>query len=261
MRDNPVKRTLANGGTAFGTFVFEFISPGLPQILKNAGCDYVCYDMEHSGFSISDLKTQLALCRGLDLVPLVRPPGKTYSYAARLLDLGAMGLIFQMVESAEEAEELVSWTRYPPDGVRGAMFGGAHDDYCTGSITETMAKAHDRTMNCVLIETAKGLENVDEIMAVPGIDVAHLGHVDLSVSLGIPGDFDNPQMHDAIDKVAAAAARHGKSAGTVTGKAKDGREMMARGYRMMSYLFDTGILQRGLARGIEGLKSEGNKNG
>ncbi len=98
-------------------------------------------------------------------------------------------------------------------------------------------------------------------MAVPGIDVAHLGHVDLSVSLGIPGDFDNPQMHDAIDKVAAAAARHGKSAGTVTGKAKDGREMMARGYRMMSYLFDTGILQRGLARGIEGLKSEGNKNG
>ena len=166
MRDNPVKTTLAGGGTALGTMVFEFISPGLPQILKNAGCDFVFYDMEHSGISFSDIKIQLALCRGLDLVPLVRPPGKSYQYAARLLDLGALGLLFQMVESAEEAEELVRWTRYPLDGVRGAMFGGAHDDYAAGEMADVIAKAHERTLVCVLIETAKGLANIDGILAV-----------------------------------------------------------------------------------------------
>ncbi|MEM7253738.1 MAG: aldolase, partial [Pseudomonadota bacterium] len=90
MRGNPVKAQLAEGGTAFGTMVFEFASPGLPQILRNAGADFVFFDMEHSGFTMSELKVQLALCRGLGLVPLVRPPGKSYQHTARLLDLGAM---------------------------------------------------------------------------------------------------------------------------------------------------------------------------
>jgi 2-keto-3-deoxy-L-rhamnonate aldolase RhmA len=257
MRDNPTKHTLASGGKAFGTFVFEFLSPGLPQILKNAGCEFVIYDMEHSGFTTSDLKSQLALCRGLDLVPLVRPPEKSYSSASKLLDLGAMGLLYPMVESAEEAADLVCWTRYPPGGVRGGMFGGAHDDYGAEAIPDVMAQAHARTMVCVLIETAKGLANIDEIMAVPGVDVAFLGHVDLSLSLGIPGQFDHPDMEAAIDQVAAAAARHGKTAGTAVGRAKQGHEFMARGFRMLCYFFDMGILQRGLTRGIEGLKKSG----
>lgn len=256
MRDNPVKRTLAGGGAAYGTMVFEFISPGLPQILKNAGCDFVFYDMEHSGFSFSDIKIQLALCRGLDLVPLVRPPGKSYQYTARLLDLGAMGLLFQMVESGAEAEELVSWTRYPLDGVRGAMFGGAHDDYAAGEMAEVVAKAHERTMVCVLIETAKGLENIDEILAVPGVDVAHLGHADMSLSLGIPGQFDHPDLQGSIDRVAQAAARHGKTAAGLVVSPEQGREWKARGFRMMSYFYDIGIMQRELGRGIAGMRED-----
>ena len=253
MRDNPVKTKLADGGTAFGTMAFEFISPGLPQVVVNAGADFLLYDMEHSGFTMEEMKQQFSYCRGLGLVALVRPPGKAYQFAARLLDLGAMGLLYQMVESAEEATELVAWTRYPPNGVRGAMFGGAHDDYAAGPIAETMAKAEARTMVCVLIETAKGLANVDEIVAVPGVDVAHLGHADLSLSLGIPGQFDHPDLLAGIDAIAAAAARHGKTAGCLVGDPATGHDWMARGYRMVSYSYDINLMGSALSQGITAL--------
>ena len=136
--------------------IFEFLSAGLPQILHNAGSSFVFYDMEHSGFSMEQMKFQLALCRGLDIVPLVRPPDTSYQYTATLLDIGAMGMLFQMCETAEQAEEFVKWTRYPPSGQRGAMFGGAHDDYSSDSVPDIIAGAHERTMVCVLIESAKG---------------------------------------------------------------------------------------------------------
>ena len=110
MRSNRLKADLANGETRYGTMIFEFLSAGLPQILHNAGSSFVFYDMEHSGFSMEQMKFQLALCRGLDIVPLVRPPDTSYQYTATLLDIGAMGMLFQMCETAEQAEEFVKWT-------------------------------------------------------------------------------------------------------------------------------------------------------
>ena len=255
MRDNPVKTTLSAGGLAFGTMIFEFASPGLPQILRNAGADFAFFDMEHSGFDMATIKTQLALCRGLGLTPLVRPPDKSYQHTTRILDLGAMGLLFPMVESAEEAEALVRWTRYPPTGVRGAMFGGAHDDYGSESISSVMSQAHERTLICALIETEKGLANVEEIVAVPGIDVAHLGHADLSLSLGIPGEFEHPQMQEGIQRIAGACKKHGKTPACLVGSVEQGKEWIAKGFRMVSYFYDIAIFTESLRRGIEGMKS------
>ncbi len=255
MRDNPVKARLAQGETVFGTMMFEFLSPGLPQILAGAGADFVFYDMEHSGFTLPDMKEQAALCRGLSLVPLARPPGKDYQFAARLLDVGIMGLLFQMVESAEEARRLVQWTRYPPRGQRGAIFGGAHDDYSGGDMGEKALKAEARTLVVVLIETAAGLESVDEIMAVDGVDVAHLGHADLSLALGIPGQFDHPDLQRGIDSIVEAAERNGKAAASLAPNQAWGEDLLGRGYRMMSYGYDIALLGGSLAQGIEGLKS------
>ncbi len=256
MRPNPVKERLAAGESAFGTMVFELLAPGLPQILSSAGAEFVFYDMEHSGFSMAEVKTQLALCRGLDLVPLVRPPAVTYPDAAQLLDLGAMGLLFQMCETAEQAEELVRWTRYPPEGRRGAMFGGAHDDYSSTPVPDIIAGAHDRTMVCVLIESARGIANAEEIMSVPGVDVGHLGHGDLSLSLEVPGQTDHPSMTAAIDTLLSACDRHGKAAACLAGSVEIGRDWLARGFRMISYSYDIGLLTSALAQGLDQLKGE-----
>lgn len=254
MRPNPVKELLASGGTAYGTMVFEFLAAGLPQVLQNAGASFVFYDMEHSGFTMDQVKTQFALCRGLDIVPLVRPPDTTYQYTARLLDVGAMGMLFQMCETAEQAEEFVRWTRYPPTGRRGAMFGGAHDDYSASTVPEIIEGAHDRTMVCVLIESAKGLSNAEEIMAVPGVDVAHLGHGDLSLSLEVPGQTDHPTMQRGIDTILAACEQHGKAAACLAGDVETGIDWVRRGFRMVSYNYDIGLMKSALSAGIAAIR-------
>jgi len=255
MRPNSLRTKLAAGEAVFGTMIFEFLSPGLPRILANAGADFVFYDLEHSGFGIDDMKTQFALCAGAGVIPLARPPGKDYQYAARLLDVGAFGLLYQMVESAEEARELVRWTRYPPEGVRGAIFGGAHDDYADGAMASKISAVHERTFLTVLIETRTGLENVDEILAVEGVDAAHLGHADMSLSMGIPGRFDHPDLQRAIDTIADSAARNGKVAATLAPNEEWGHDFIGRGYRMVSYSYDIGLIANGLAAGIRALST------
>jgi len=254
MRSNPVKERLLANRTAFGTMVFELVSPGLPAILHAAGADFALYDMEHSGISTEEMKRQFAYCRGIGLVPIVRPPTKTYADCARLLDLGAMGLMLPMVESAAEAEEIVSWVRYPPAGVRGAMFGGAHDDYRSGDVAAKMAKAAERTLVIALIETRAGLENVDSILAVDGIDATHLGQFDLSLSMGIPAAFDHPEFQAAVDRILAACAAHSKIPACMAPDIETARDWMNRGFRMVSYSYDIALLGEGLRRGIAALR-------
>lgn len=185
MRTNPVKATLAAGGRAHGAMVFEFFSPGLPQICSNAGADFVLYDMEHTGLSFETLKTQAALCRGLAVVPLVRVPRGEYHFIARALDVGALGVMVPMVGSAAEAADVVACTRYPPAGRRGAAFGFAHDDYEGGDVAAKIAAIHARTLVIAQIETAEGLADVEAIAAVPGIDALWVGHFDLTNFMGI----------------------------------------------------------------------------
>ncbi len=254
MRNNPVKETLAAGGSVYGTMVFEFDSPGLPAALKAAGAEFALYDMEHSGFTMDEMRRQFAYCRGIGLVPIVRPPAKTYAAVSTLLDIGAMGLMFQMVESREEAEELVRWTRYPPRGVRGAMFGGAHDDYAPGDVAEKMRRADERTFVLTMIETRKGVENMEEILAVEHVDGGHLGQFDLSLSLGMPAQFDRPEIQRAIDRLTGTCQRLGKTAACMTPDLVTAKAWQKRGFRMISYSYDTGLLQAGLRAGIDALR-------
>ena len=148
----------------------------------------------------------------------------------------------------------MSWTRYPPAGVRGAIFSGAHDDYTSGDTAEKAAAAMERTLVCALIETKAGLDNVDQIMAVDGIDVAHLGHFDLSLSLGIPGQFDQPDLQRGIDKIVETAEKNGKSAGAMMPNLEWGLDLKNRGYRMISYSHDMALLSEVLTEGLVALK-------
>jgi 2-keto-3-deoxy-L-rhamnonate aldolase RhmA len=256
MRTNPVKQKLAAGETALGTMVFEFSSPGLPALLSAAGAEFALYDMEHSGFTMADMRRQFSYCRGIGLVPIVRPPSKTYAAVSQLLDIGAMGLMFQMVESREEAEELVRWTRYPPRGIRGAMFGGAHDDYNTSNVADTMRAADERTFILAMIETRKGAENMEEILAVKDIDGGHLGQFDLSLSLGIPGQFDRPEIQSTIDRLTDTCQRLGKTAACMAPTIETAKDWQRRGFRMISYSADSALLQQGLKAGIRELRGE-----
>jgi 2-dehydro-3-deoxyglucarate aldolase/4-hydroxy-2-oxoheptanedioate aldolase len=255
MHKNPVKQALAAGRSAFGSMVFEFFTPGMPRLLKNAGAEYAMYCMEHTGASFETMKPQFALCRALGVVPLVRVPGTEYDFIARALDCGALGVMVPLVDTAEQAKFIVASTRYPPaGGRRGAAFGFAHDDYEGGDVIEKMKMIHERTLVIAMIETKSGLENVDAIAAVPGVDVLWLGHFDMSNFLGIPGDFANPLFQDAIKKIVGAAKKHGKAAGYMAASAALGKEYLGHGFRMIATGTDQGMLQEATRAMLDGMR-------
>jgi 2-dehydro-3-deoxyglucarate aldolase/4-hydroxy-2-oxoheptanedioate aldolase len=210
--------------------------------------------MEHTGLSFETLKTQFALCRGLDLVPMVRVPRGEYHFIARALDVGALGVMVPMVGTAEEAADIVACTRYPPAGRRGAAFGFAHDDYQGGDVAAKIAAIHARTLVIPQIETVEGLTNVDAIAAVPGVDVLWLGHFDLTNFLGIPGQFKHPQYLHGVQRIVAACDRHGKTAAFLASDDSWAREYKAYGFRCFAYGVDQAMLQAALLHGLNLLK-------
>jgi 2-keto-3-deoxy-L-rhamnonate aldolase RhmA len=255
MRANPIKQRLAAGGSSYGTMAFEFFTPGLPQIVAAAGAEFLLLDMEHSGAGIETIKTQIALCRGLDLAPMVRVPATQYHFIARALDAGAVGVMVPMVETAEQARTIVAATRYPPAGRRGAAFGVAsHDDYRDAPVAEKIAAIHERTLVICLVETAEGLANVDAIAAVPGVDVVWLGHFDMTNFLGIPAQFDHPRYLEAVERIVEACRRHGKTPGFMASDASWARDYKARGFRMIAYSIDVIMLREALAAGLAVLR-------
>jgi 2-keto-3-deoxy-L-rhamnonate aldolase RhmA len=254
MRDNPVKHSLSGGGRAFGAMVFEFFSPGLPQLCRNAGAEFILYDMEHTGLGFETLKTQCALCRGLDLVPLARVPRGEYHFLARALDVGALGVMVPMVGSAEEARHIVACTHYPPAGRRGAAFGFPHDDYQGGEVAAKIAALNARTLVIVQIETDEGLENVEAIAAVPGVDALWIGQSDLTNFLGIPGQFTHPTYYAAIERVLGACKAAGKAPAFLAPDEDWAREYAARGFRLLAYGIDPLLYQEALRRGLAVLR-------
>ena len=255
MRNNPVKAKLDRGEPVFGPMIMEFVSPGLPQIMAGAGADFIMYDMEAGCLDIAALKTQAALARGLPIVPMVNTPWHDYHLNARPLDCGAMGIMVPVVETAEQARSLARIAHYPPRGIRGVAFGIAHDDYSGGASSEAMRAADRRTMVIVKIETVKGVENVEEIMAVPGIDIGFVGHMDLSVSLGIPGNYQDRRFTRALERVVAACEAEGKHAACLVGDVETGAKRLAQGFRFVIYSTDVMLLTNGFRAGVEALRA------
>ena len=255
MRSNPVKQSLAAGGRSFGSMIFEFFTPAMPRLLKNAGAEFALYCMEHTGAGFETLKPQFALCRALGVVPLVRVAATEYDFLARALDCGALGVMVPLVASAEQAEFIVSCTRYPPGGRRGAAFGFAHDDFESGDVREKIRMIHERTLVIAMIETAEGLASVDAIAATPGVDVLWLGHFDLTNFLGIPGEFSHPLYREALRRIVAAAEKHGKAAGYMAADEALGGEYRAHGFRMIATGTDHGLLQSALQRQLAAMRS------
>lgn len=245
MRSNPVKQEVLAGRTVAGAFVFEFFAPGMSAILANAGCRYAIYDMEHIGLGYETLKWLFAGTRGLAIEPMVRVPRGEYTWLARALDLGATGVMIPMVESAEQARSIVEACRYPPVGRRGAAFGFAQCDYQGGDVGAKIKAYHERTMVIAQIETERGLEQVEAIAAVDGIDVLWVGHFDLSNFMGIPAKFDDPRFDAAMRRVAQVAKAHGKAAGFMATDSGWVARVKDMGYTMIAAGTDTGLLEAG----------------
>lgn len=254
MKTNTVKETLAQGGYAYGTMIFEFNTTGIGRIVGEAGAEFVVYDMEHTGWSIETIRMLIATTQSSKALPMVRVPATQYHLISRPLDLGAMGIMVPMVEDEAQARTIVRSAKYYPEGGRGAAFGVAHDNYVAAPVTEVMASANKEGFIMAQIETVSGVENCEAIAAVDGIDCLWVGHFDLTQSMGIPAQFDNPEFIKAIEKVARACDEHGKTAGVMVNNAEGAKLWKDLGYRAFAYLGDVWLYQSALKHGLEELK-------
>jgi 2-dehydro-3-deoxyglucarate aldolase/4-hydroxy-2-oxoheptanedioate aldolase len=150
------------------------------------------------------------------------------------------------VESVEQAKAIVEATRYPPNGRRGAAFSFAHDDYAPGDPHTKMKAADARNLVIALIETERGIEHVEAIAALPGIDVLWLGHFDLTNFLDIPGQFDNPKFVDAVKRIVAAGRKHKKGLGFMAADTAWANQFRELGFNMLATGTDHGILMAGV---------------
>ena len=238
MTETALKSMAGNRDLKAGHFLFEFNTPGIGYIMKEAACDFVIFDTEHSGYGIETVKNVVAYMRAAGVPTVVRVPSKDYKDIARTLDAGAEGVMLPMVSTAAGAEAIIHCIKYPPTGGRGVILRSAHDRYTAGPTLEKLSEANARTAFFAQIETAEGVENAKDIAALPDVDCLWVGHFDLSCSLGIPGEFDNPVFTDAIAAVLDACKATNTSAGRLVPDVADAVALYKQGFDFIAYSAD-----------------------
>ena len=187
-----LKKKFLNRKPIKGAMIFDFFSPGIPYVIKNSGCEFVIYDMEHGGLTLDKFKELSLISKGIGLNPMIRIPEISYNYISRSLDLGANGIMIPMVNDHKEALEIVKYSKYPPLGRRGAGFGFAHNEYRKENPIDVMEYANKTLINIIQIENESGLENVSN----------RIGYALQVINFGKSWEdiFNYPNKIDSIDK-------------------------------------------------------------
>ncbi len=201
---NSARERLAEGGVSIGLGVRLLRTVEVAKVARAAGFDWLFIDLEHGPMSLETASQISVAALDTGIAPIVRVPARQYAMATRALDGGALGIIMPHVDTAEEAREIVNHLKYPPIGHRSVAGQQAHFDFRTvpvGDLTRTLNAA---TMITVMVETPTAVENVGAIAAVPGVDAVLIGTNDLATELGIPGQFNDPRIGEAFERVIAA---------------------------------------------------------
>jgi 2-dehydro-3-deoxyglucarate aldolase/4-hydroxy-2-oxoheptanedioate aldolase len=261
MKPNRFKQVIAEGRMPVGHMVMEFGTRGLAKILEATGVDFVIIDMEHTGFDSERVADLVAWFKATPVAPFVRVPQDFYHFLARTMDAGALGVMVANVETGEQARSIVDAVKYAPLGARGVALSIAHTDYISPPPAAYFAESNENTTVICLIESMKGIANLDAIAETPGVDVLWVGHFDLTQSMGIPGQFHHPRFLEAIGKVIATARRTGKRCGILPQNPEQAQEWIAAGFDVISWGLDITVYRDALASSVQWLRTETQKAG
>ncbi len=210
---NHALRQLRAGRLAIGLGLRQARTVDIAQIAKTSGFDWLFIDCEHNSMSVDTAAQIAAASLAVGITPIVRVPGYEHHHASRALDNGAHGIVFPHVDSPEDARRLADYCRYPPVGHR-SMGGGLQQlGFAPMPVGEAARLANEETLVVVMLESPQAIDNCEAIAAVPGVDALLIGTNDLCFEMGIPGQFDHPQVADAYAKLLAACRKHGKFPG------------------------------------------------
>jgi 2-keto-3-deoxy-L-rhamnonate aldolase RhmA len=250
---NLVKRKLKAGKPSIGTWI-SIGHPDVTMYLADLGFDWLVCDMEHGpyGPETYHFMVQAMLYNRKNCMPMARIPWNDLIWAKKAMDAGATGLVIPRVESAEMALETIRIMKYPPQGERGAgprLAAFRDPDYFT--------TINEESLVVVMIETQRGLDNIDEIFAVEGVDACFVGPSDFTLDMGIHRQYTHPSFTDALDKIIKAGEEHGVAPGmhcqTAPGPTNISNAI-EQGFQFCAVSSDVGFLRAAATEAINGVK-------
>jgi len=252
--ENPVKKLLREGKPVIGATI-TVASPEIAAQAANLGFDFLWIEMEHSPITLETARNMILATRGLKAMPFTRVPVNELWTAKRVLDAGSIGVIFPFTSTPELARQAVAACKYPPEGLRGAGPGLATFRW---PAPEGYYKfANKNVMVIIIIEQGKAVDQIEQIAAVPGIDVMFIGTNDLSFSLGVGGQQDHPKQLEAIGKVVAAAKRHKVPLGRPAGSPEQVQQYIKDGFTFFQGGAELGLMAAGAQPLLQSLGKTG----
>lgn len=210
---NPVMDRMRAGQPALGMTVRMGRSGDIVRIAKASGHDFIFIDVQHSLYNLETVGNMAQVALACGIAPMVRVRSVDDPNVSLYLDNGVTGIIFPDVNTAADAKRGVNAAKFGPVGKRSVCGAYPHFDYRAVPLTQSVPALNDAALVVCMIESVEGLNNVEAIAAVQGVDVIHVGSNDLLVNMGKPGQFDDPQIVAAQERAIAAAKAHGKFAG------------------------------------------------
>jgi 4-hydroxy-2-oxoheptanedioate aldolase len=251
---NQLRRTLADGRATLG-YLVSMPSVQLVQALARTGVDWLMIDTEHAPIGIESVAAMIAATGGTPATPIVRVPGVRPELVKPVLDCGALGVVFPQVSTREEAAATVQAVRYAPAGRRGYGPTYAALRWALPNL-EYLKAANDAVLDVVLIESQAGVDGLDEILGVSGLDVVAVARGDLSENLGVAGQFEHPRLREVVAKAEAKILAHPDVAlGGIAFSADEARAMIARGYRFIVLGSDAGLISGAAQRMVQAIRA------
>ncbi len=252
---NQAKRDLQQGKKLLGAWL-QLCNSMSAEIFARAGFDFLCIDMEHSPADVMTLVSQLQAMGKFPVTPTVRAPWNDFVTIKRILDAGVYGVHVPYVNTAEEAQEAVRAMRYSPEGIRGIAGSPRACGYGLGG-KDYFEHANKELICIVAMETPKGVENLDAIMKIDGIDGIFIGPMDLATSMGHLGNPGHPEVQKMIASIEKKVLGSGKFLGTVAGNYDVAKDLFGRGYQYVIAMSDSIILSTQSKAMVDQFKKDG----
>ncbi|MFI4876200.1 MAG: HpcH/HpaI aldolase/citrate lyase family protein [Blastopirellula sp. JB062] len=245
MRRSKVLTKISSDVPAFGT-ALHLNSPDVYEMTALMGFDAIWLDMEHHATGLESMVHLIRAARAGDADVVVRPAKGEFMRMGRMLEAGANGIMYPRCSSAEEAREVVKWAKFAPVGRRGCDASGPDVPYLLTPLNQYLAEANRETFVIIQIEDPEALDHVDEIAAVPGVDMVMLGPGDFSILSGIPGEFDHPLVLAAQEKIIQATLKAGKPWAATCSTIQKAKEFADRGARLLFHGCDIVFIKQAL---------------
>jgi len=239
---NTVKQALKAGKIQYGCNLGQFRSQDVVKIVAAAGFNWSFVDMEHGGYDLETVQDICRIAQTVNFAAIIRVPELTYAHVARALDVGSAGIMFPRVESPKVLAEAIGWTRFPPLGTRGFGLTPFHFEHRAMTLVQQMEEVNANTIVALQIETKRAFEAREELLSVGGIDAVMVGPSDLSISLGVPGEYEHPDMVKTIEAIIESCNRHGIAPGIHVRSTKLARFWREKGMRFLSCSSETAML-------------------